>query len=234
MFLLKASLQLALLFIIKTSDGRCLLVDKLSGDFRENLTPIRTAVCGSTEACLNFDPRRADPTAGDFRKNLIPVGLVECAGSPNEKWDIITQGTHNDQPSSALVVSSLTQGCISFDGRREANDTVTIFSCGGRADGSGKTQADQLFSYAGELSFALAPRLSFVMANFGSEKPQRCGQVARAGTLSSICHTGTMTKKRRFFTSTLYIEGPAQREPWRGTHEAKSVRVSFPRVYHSK
>lgn len=57
----------------------------------------------------------ADPTAGDFRKNLIPVGLVECAGSPNEKWDIITQGTHNDQPSSALVVSSLVTFHAPFD-----------------------------------------------------------------------------------------------------------------------
>lgn len=48
-----------------------------------------------------------DPTAGDFRENLIPISLVDCAGTPNEKWDIITHGVHNDQPKSALVVSSL-------------------------------------------------------------------------------------------------------------------------------
>jgi hypothetical protein len=51
-----------------------------------------------------------DPTAGDFRQNLIPVSLVDCSGSPNEKWDIITEGKHNkpggSQPA-ALVVSAL-------------------------------------------------------------------------------------------------------------------------------
>lgn len=30
---------------IKTSDGKCLLVDELSGDFRANLTPVRVAAC---------------------------------------------------------------------------------------------------------------------------------------------------------------------------------------------
>ncbi|CAG8983357.1 hypothetical protein HYALB_00000524 [Hymenoscyphus albidus] len=71
---------------IKTSTGQCLAVDQLSGDFRANLTPIKVAECdGSTgqqwdiitagkhndkagtilvvntltQACMNFDPRRA-------------------------------------------------------------------------------------------------------------------------------------------------------------------------------
>jgi len=50
-----------------------------------------------------------DPTAGDFRQNLIPVSVVDCTGAPNEKWDIITQGRHNDAANGddALVVSSL-------------------------------------------------------------------------------------------------------------------------------
>lgn len=96
-----------------------------------------------------------DPTAGDFRENLIPVSLVPCAGTPNEKFDIITAGKHNNAENSALIVSSLvssmcsivygsevgmliplqTNGCISFDSRRAQGDTVNIFSCGGRADG---------------------------------------------------------------------------------------------------
>lgn len=42
-----------------------------------------------------------------------------------------------------------------------------------------------------------------------------------------FCPTKESFSFRRFFTSTLYIEGPAQREPWRGTHEAKSVRSVF-------
>jgi hypothetical protein len=101
-----------------------------------------------------------DPTAGDFRQNLIPVSLVDCTGSPNEKWDLITEGEHNtpnaDQPA-VLAVSALTQGCISFDGRRQEGDTVTLFSCGGRADGDGGTDGNQLFPFIGQTSFAFAP-----------------------------------------------------------------------------
>lgn len=48
-----------------------------------------------------------DPTAGDFRENLIPVKVVECTGSANEKFDIITAGVHNNVANSTLVVSSL-------------------------------------------------------------------------------------------------------------------------------
>ncbi|CAK7204516.1 hypothetical protein SEUCBS139899_007273 [Sporothrix eucalyptigena] len=98
-----------------------------------------------------------DPTAGDFRENLIPISLVDCSGTPNERWDIITAGTHNDVPGTALIVSKLTNGCVSFDGRRATNDTVNIFSCGGRADGTGQTNADQLMPFIGAFSFAFAP-----------------------------------------------------------------------------
>ncbi|KAH9899038.1 hypothetical protein F4778DRAFT_182357 [Xylariomycetidae sp. FL2044] len=98
-----------------------------------------------------------DPTAGDFRQNLIPISLVECAGTPNEKFDIITAGKHNDAADSALVVSSLMNGCVSFDGRRPAGDTVTIFSCGGRAAGEGETNTGQLTPFTGGTSLVLAP-----------------------------------------------------------------------------
>ncbi|KAI1073564.1 hypothetical protein F5B20DRAFT_574696 [Whalleya microplaca] len=98
-----------------------------------------------------------DPTAGDFRQNLIPVFLVDCAGTPNEKFDIITAGKHNNVPASALVVSSLTNGCLSFDGRRPAGDTVTIFSCGGRAAGEGQTNNGQLVPFNGGPNLVLAP-----------------------------------------------------------------------------
>ncbi|KAI0199896.1 hypothetical protein F4808DRAFT_195040 [Astrocystis sublimbata] len=98
-----------------------------------------------------------DPTAGDFRENLIPVSLVRCAGTPNEKFDIITAGEHNDAKDSALIVSSLMNGCISFDGRRDPGDTVTIFSCGGRADGDGETNSGQLVPFTGGKQLTLAP-----------------------------------------------------------------------------
>lgn len=34
---------------MQTFDGQCLFVDKLSGDFRANLTPIQVADCDSTD-----------------------------------------------------------------------------------------------------------------------------------------------------------------------------------------
>ncbi|KAI0834520.1 hypothetical protein F5Y06DRAFT_156441 [Hypoxylon sp. FL0890] len=98
-----------------------------------------------------------DPTAGDFRENLIPVSLVDCAGTPNEKFDVITAGKHNNAQDSALIVSSLTNGCISFDGRRPADDTVTLFSCGGRAAGEGETNNGQLVPFTGGTSLVFAP-----------------------------------------------------------------------------
>ncbi|OCT51519.1 putative mg2+ transporter protein [Cladophialophora carrionii] len=100
-----------------------------------------------------------DPTAGDFRENLIPIVLQPCDGSANQQWDFLTAGVHNDEPGSALIVSSVTQGCLNFDPRREAGDTVIMFSCGGRADGSGLVTDSQLFTFTdgGETSLRLQP-----------------------------------------------------------------------------
>ncbi|KIW47564.1 uncharacterized protein PV06_00252 [Exophiala oligosperma] len=99
-----------------------------------------------------------DPTAGDFRENLIPIVLQPCDGSANQQWDVITAGKHNDQPNSALIVSSLTQGCLNFDPRRAAEDTVITFSCGGRADGGGTVTNSQLFTFtSGQTSLTLQP-----------------------------------------------------------------------------
>lgn len=101
-----------------------------------------------------------DPTAGDFRENLIPIAVQDCDGSPNEKFDFITQGKHNNAQNSTLVVSSLTNGCVNFDDRRAAGDTVIIFSCGGRADGDSQTTNSQLFPFSAAAngnSIVLAP-----------------------------------------------------------------------------
>ncbi|KAM3533124.1 hypothetical protein MY4038_003549 [Beauveria bassiana] len=93
--------------------------------------------------CLSLDP-----TAGDFRQNLIPVGLATCSEDSGQKFDVVTRGKHNDgKDGKALLVSVLTNGCLSFDSRRQQGDTVTIFSCGGRADGEGETATSQLFPF---------------------------------------------------------------------------------------
>ncbi|TFB05820.1 hypothetical protein CCMA1212_001548 [Trichoderma ghanense] len=100
-----------------------------------------------------------DPTAGDFRENLIPIGLAECSEDASQKFDIVTKGVHDDgKAGEALIVSVLTNGCVNFDGRRAANDQVILFSCGGRADGSGQTATSQLFPFeAGSDTILLTP-----------------------------------------------------------------------------
>ncbi|EDN92833.1 hypothetical protein SS1G_08698 [Sclerotinia sclerotiorum 1980 UF-70] len=100
-----------------------------------------------------------DPTAGDFRQNLIPITLQACDGSQYQAWDIVTSGKHNNVANSVLVVSSLTQGCLNFDPRRPAGDTVIMFSCGGRADGDGLVTNSQLFPFIekGQTNILLAP-----------------------------------------------------------------------------
>ncbi|KAL3419261.1 hypothetical protein PVAG01_09483 [Phlyctema vagabunda] len=109
----------------------------------------------STGDCLSVDP-----TAGDFRQNLIPITVAACTGAAGEKWDLITSGTHNNDASgnSTLIVSALTQGCLNFDPRRAAGDTVILFSCGGRADGEGSTANSQLFPLVkGQDSIVITP-----------------------------------------------------------------------------
>ncbi|PTB65243.1 hypothetical protein BBK36DRAFT_165629 [Trichoderma citrinoviride] len=100
-----------------------------------------------------------DPTAGDFRENLIPIGLADCSEDASQKFDLVTKGVHDDGTAGeALIVSVLTNGCVNFDGRRAANDQVIMFSCGGRADGSGLTASSQLFPFeAGTDTILLTP-----------------------------------------------------------------------------
>ncbi|PMD62145.1 uncharacterized protein K444DRAFT_586963 [Hyaloscypha bicolor E] len=98
-----------------------------------------------------------NPTAGDFRQNLVPVNLQPCTGSLNEKFDLITAGIHNNTPNTTLVVSSLMQGCISFDPRRADPTKVQVFACGGRGDGSGQVSNSQQFPFGGGNSILLAP-----------------------------------------------------------------------------
>ncbi|KAF4119718.1 Ricin-type beta-trefoil lectin domain [Geosmithia morbida] len=101
-----------------------------------------------------------DATAGDFRENIIPVDMATCsADEAGQKFDIVTAGRHDDATlGEALVVSALTNGCISFDARRAEGDTVTVFSCGGRADGGGQTDTAQLYPFKkGDDSVTLEP-----------------------------------------------------------------------------
>jgi len=111
--------------------------------------PIKT----STGLCLSVDPN-----SGDFRENLTPVATVECNGSANQTWDVITAGVHQTTPGQALIVSALTQACLNFDPRRAAGNQVLLFSCGGRADGGGLVANSQQFAFSGGAApFPLVP-----------------------------------------------------------------------------
>ncbi|KAK1982961.1 ricin-type beta-trefoil lectin domain-containing protein [Colletotrichum cereale] len=119
-----------------------------------------TATRAFTKAAIRAPDGRClsvDPTAGDFRQNLIPVALAACDGTANQQWDVVSKGKHNDgKDNGVLVVSSLTNGCVSTDGRRADGDTVTLFSCGGRAAGEGLTNTGQLVRVFGD-SFLWSP-----------------------------------------------------------------------------
>jgi hypothetical protein len=111
------------------------------------------AIKTSDGQCLSVTPG-----TGDSRNNLVPVNIVACNGSAEQQWDVITAGIHNDVPGTALFVSSLIQGCLNFDPRRAVGNQVILFSCGGRADGSGGSTNSQQFTFAGNsATIPLAP-----------------------------------------------------------------------------
>jgi hypothetical protein len=110
----------------------------------------KVTIHSSSGLCLFIDK-----TAGDFREELIPITLKPCDGSLAQKFDFITAGKHINVPGSTLIVSSLMNGCMNFDPRRAAGDTVIMFSCGGRADGEGGVSNSQLFTFTGQKSLKL-------------------------------------------------------------------------------
>lgn len=52
-----------------------------------------------------------------------------------------------------------TNACLNFDSRRRAGNQVVLFSCGGRADGSGDVTDSQLFPFEdGQTALPLLPK----------------------------------------------------------------------------
>lgn len=122
---------------LQTSDGKCLFVDKLSGDFRANLTPVKVANCGSTDgqgwdvitagkhinaadsmlivstltnACFDFDPR--GPAGGQ-------VTLYSCGGSPDGSGSIAASQIfpfNGDRGALALRPSNGPGKCLAVHG----------------------------------------------------------------------------------------------------------------------
>ncbi|KAI6784966.1 uncharacterized protein J7T54_008060 [Emericellopsis cladophorae] len=106
-----------------------------------------TSIQSKSGQCLSVDPR-----SGDFRANFTPVQLKDCnTSSRRQQWDIITSGEHIDEPGFVLLVSTRTQACFTADPRRDPGSQIHLFSCGGRADGSGDVSSSQLFASDGPL-----------------------------------------------------------------------------------
>lgn len=131
-----------------------------------------------------------DELSGDFRANLTPVQVTTCNGSPGQGWDVITSGEHDDQLGAMLVVSTLTQACLNFDPRRAAGNQVILFSCGGRADGSGTVTNSQLFSFNGSAGL---PSLTPLNA------PGTCMTIANGQKLDqAACNTADVAQSFTF------------------------------------
>ncbi|KAI0738161.1 hypothetical protein C8Q80DRAFT_1124835 [Daedaleopsis nitida] len=139
---------------------------------------------------------------GDFRENLAPIQVANCDGSKGQQFDVITKGVHNDQPDSALVVSSLTQACFNFDPRRAAGNTVITFSCGGRADGGGLVTNSQLFTFKGGAGpLSLAPE---------NAQGQTCLAVSGDVLDSAACASGDASQTFTFGAQASAPQPPAQ------------------------
>ncbi|TVY59414.1 hypothetical protein LCER1_G000599 [Lachnellula cervina] len=152
---------------IKTGDGRCLFIDELSGDFRANLDPIQVAACdGSagqswdvitagahdnvagtmllvstlTQACMNFDDRRAPGNQ---------VIMFSCGGradgggavTPSQLFNFTGgAGPLALQPQSgANVCLAVTSTNVLDQAPCAAGDATQSFSFGGGAPGAGAT-----------------------------------------------------------------------------------------------
>ncbi|KZZ90830.1 Ricin B-related lectin [Moelleriella libera RCEF 2490] len=151
---------------IKTADGACLFVDKLSGDFRANLTPVQIASCGTTDgqgwdvitagkhndqkgqillvstltqACMNFDPRRKP---GD------QLNLFSCGGRADGGGGVTGSQLFKFDGGAGPLSLKPTNGegkCLSSKGQRvdaaqcaaNAADQTFTFSAPGGAAGKG-------------------------------------------------------------------------------------------------
>ncbi|TVY30646.1 hypothetical protein LHYA1_G001241 [Lachnellula hyalina] len=152
---------------IKTGDGRCLFIDELSGDFRANLNPIQVAACdGSagqswdvvtagahdnvagtmllvstlTQACMNFDDRRA---AGNQVIMFSCGGRADGGGTvtPSQLFNFTSgAGPLAFQPQSgANVCLAVTAANVLDQAPCAAGNATQSFSFGGEAPGAGAT-----------------------------------------------------------------------------------------------
>ncbi|KAJ7885097.1 hypothetical protein B0H14DRAFT_2338844, partial [Mycena olivaceomarginata] len=148
---------------ITTSDGKCLSIDPFSGDFRENLTPVNVAACdGSknqtwdvitawcpqqllqgqalivsslTNACLNFDPRRA---AGNQVLLFSCGGRADGGGQVTDSQLFAFNGAAG--PQALTPQNGKNAVCLTVKGT-----VIDQVACNGAASASGA----ELFTFGG-------------------------------------------------------------------------------------
>lgn len=136
---------------LQTSTGKCLFVDELSGDFRANLNPIQVAPCdgsaGQQWDMVTRGKHNNQPGAVLIVNTLVCHFFPSLSPSPHPPSHPLTAKQH--PRADATVCVPQTQACMNFDPRRAAGSQAIIFSCGGRADGSGLVTDSQLFAFNG-------------------------------------------------------------------------------------
>ncbi|KAI9799312.1 MAG: hypothetical protein M1825_004805 [Sarcosagium campestre] len=158
---------------IKTSDGQCLFVDELSGDFRANLNPIGVAACdGSagqkwdiitkgehisvagaalfvntlTQACLNFDDRRAE---GNKVIMFSCGGRADGEGIETNSQQIVFDGGAEPQaltplnaPGTCFGVKGTVLDKVACD-QGDATQSFTFGGAGGDAGAEPATPVEE-------------------------------------------------------------------------------------------
>ncbi|KAJ6571981.1 hypothetical protein B0H19DRAFT_1372895 [Mycena capillaripes] len=155
---------------ITTSDGKCLSVDPFSGDFRENLTPVNVVTCNGsknqtwdvitagvhnnvkgqalivsslTNACLNFDARRAPGNQ---------VLLFSCGGRADGGGQVTDSQlfafTGGAGPQAFVPQAGKNAVCLTVKG-----NVIDQTACNGAASASGA----ELFTFGGKGAAAADP-----------------------------------------------------------------------------
>ncbi|KAM0820862.1 hypothetical protein AB5N19_06683 [Seiridium cardinale] len=189
---------------IKTSSGKCLFVDELSGDSTANLTPIQVAACGATagqgfdvitqgkhndavdsilivstltQACFTFDPAQD----ADNQVMLYSCGGV-ADGSGNVTTSQLFAGDGTAGPLS-LAPQNQAGSCFTVKG-----NSVTIADCDDSDDA-------QTFTFEGVASDSVedveTPASSSTSTSFSTTSTQATESAAASETTQSQLITAT-------------------------------------------
>ncbi|TAQ89329.1 hypothetical protein B7494_g2308 [Chlorociboria aeruginascens] len=198
---------------IKTSNGQCLFVDELSGDFRANLTPIQVAACdGSTgqawdiitagvhdnvagtmlvvntltQACLNFDPRRA---AGNTVIMFSCGGRADGGGTVTNSQEFAFNGTAGPlsfTPGNAVgTCLAVTAQNVLDQAPCSSTDATQFFTLGNAAAASAPISVGSNSSAAANTSISATTLAAVVSASSSIIVPTTAISSSAPATITS-------------------------------------------------